>query len=74
MVSVSGDPNMSFVPISHLLYFTRSMVFSRTGFLYLAVTRQGTIVYNLPIYPYMPLVIYRVLLQLAFGVALVHRL
>jgi len=38
------------------------MVFAGTGFLYLAVNRQGTIVYNPP---YMPPVIYRVVFQLA---------
>ena len=38
------------------------IVFAATGFLYLAVNRQGTIVYNLP---YMPPVIDRVIFQLA---------
>ena len=49
------------------------MVFLGTGFIYLAVNLQGTIVYYLPIYPYMPPVIYNIIFQLAFGVALVHR-
>ena len=56
-----------------LLCSTRFMVLSGTGFFYLAVNRQGTIAYNLPIYPHMPPIIYRVISQLAFGVALVHR-
>ena len=41
---------------------TRFEVVSGTGFLYLAVNQQGTIVYNLP---YIPPVIYRVIFQLA---------
>ena len=48
-----------------LLCSTQFVVLSRTGSLYLAVNRQGTIVYNLP--P-MPPVIYLVIFQLAFDV------
>ena len=51
-----------------LLCSTRSVVFSGTDFLHLAGNRQGTI-YNLPIYPYMPPVIYRLIFQLAFSFA-----
>ena len=48
-----------------LLCSTRFIVLSGTGFLCLAVNRQGTIVYNLPS---MPPVIYWVIFQLAVGV------
>ena len=56
-----------------LLCSAQFIVLSGTGFLYLAMIWQGTIVYNLPIYPYVPPVIYRVIFQLAFGVANVRR-
>ena len=39
---------------------TQLIVFAGTGFLYLAVNWQGTVIYNPP---YMPPVIYRVIFQ-----------
>ena len=76
--SLNIYPHLPFISFVHLQYLsystntegvllcsTRFIVLSGTGFLYLAVNRQGKIVYNLPC---IPPIIYRVIFQLAFVV------